>query len=302
MGALMWWIEIEKLYSDVDDFNKETIFNPTQKLLPPSKYSRFDKFTMSVSEVMTIVILFHMSGYRNFKTFYTEHVCKYMKSEFPKLVSYNRFVELQASLVIPLIGFLHSQLGECTGVSFVDSTKIIVCHQKRAHSHKVFEEYAKWGKTSTGWFYGFKLHLVTNEYGELLAVKLTFANTDDRKPVPKLTEGLIGKLFGDKGYISQKLFEELFERGLQLITRIKKNMKSKLMPVLDKILLRKRAVIESVIDFLKNMCQIEHTRHRSTQGFLVSLLAGLIAYSYIPKKPSLNIRLNEYNLPELTAF
>lgn len=298
----MWWIEIEKLYSDVDDFNKETILNPTQKLLPPSNYSRFDKFTMSVSEVMTIVILFHMSGYRNFKTFYTEHVCKHMKSEFPRLVSYNRFIELQASLVIPLVGFLHSQLGECTGVSFVDSTKIIVCHQKRAHSHKVFDEYAKWGKTSTGWFYGFKLHLVTNEYGELLAVKLTFANTDDRKPVPELTEGLIGKLFGDKGYISQKLFEALFERGLQLITRIKKNMKNKLMPVLDKILLRKRAVIESVIDFLKNMCQIEHTRHRSTQGFLVSLLAGLIAYSYIPKKPSLNIRPKEHNLPELAAF
>jgi len=149
------------------------------------------------------------------------------------------------------------------------------------------------GKTTVGWFYGFKLHLVINDEGELLAFKLTAGNVDDRAPVPALTRGLFGKLFGDKGYISQQLFDELYERGVQLITRLRKNMKNKLMPLVDKLLLRKRALIESVNDQLKNVSQIEHTRHRSPANFLVNLVAGLIAYTYLPKKPSLNLRPEE---------
>ena len=140
-----------------------------------------------------------------------------------------------------------------------------------------------------GWFYGFKLHLIVNECGELLAVKVTPANVDDREPVPDMTAGIFGKLFGDKGYISQQLFDLLFERGLQLITKLKKNMKNKLMPLMDKILLRKRAIIETINDQLKNISQIEHTRHRSIAGFMVNLLGGLIAYTYHDKKPSLSI-------------
>ena len=112
---------------------------------------------------------------------------------------------------------------------------------------------------------------------------------DDRKPVPDMTKGLYGKLFGDKGYISQKLFDLLYERGLQLITKIKKNMKNRLMPVLDKILIRKRAIIETVNDQLKNISQIEHTRHRSVTNAMVNVIAGVIAYTYQEKLPSLNI-------------
>jgi transposase len=185
-----------------------------------------------------------------------------------------------------------------TGISFIDSTRIIVCHNKRIHSHKVFNKLAKRGKTSVGWFYGFKLHLIVNDRGELLAVKLTAGNVDDREPVPEMTREIFGKLFGDKGYISQKLFDLLFEQGVQLITRIKKNMKNKLMPLMDKILLRKRSIIETINDQLKNMSQIEHTRHRSIAGFMLNLLGGLIAYTYHEKKPSLNINLtNVDNLP-----
>ena len=140
-----------------------------------------------------------------------------------------------------------------------------------------------------GWHYGFKLHLIINDRGELLAFKLTPGNTDDRKPVPDLTKDLVGKLFGDRGYISQKLFEELYERGLQLITRYKKKMKQKLVKLIDKILLRKRSLIETVNDQLKNISQIEHSRHRSVWNFLVNLFAGLIAYTYLPKKPCLDL-------------
>jgi hypothetical protein len=188
----------------------------------------------------------------------------------------------------------HNQL---TGLSFVDSTPIGVCHPCRAHSHRVFEGYVEWGKNSVGWYYGFKLHLIINERGELLAFKLTAANVDDRAPVPDLTQGIIGKLFADRGYISQKLFEQLYERGLQLVTKIKKNMKNRLVPLLDKILLRKRAIIESVNDQLKNISQIEHSRHRSILNFMVNLLAGLIAYTYQESKPSLD--LCPKGLPEL---
>ncbi len=135
-----------------------------------------------------------------------------------------------------------------------------------------------------GWHYGFKLHLIINDKGELLAFKLTPGNVDDRKPVPEMTEGIFGKLFGDRGYISQKLFEELYAQQLQLITRYKKNMKQKLVRLIDKILLRKRALIETVNDQLKNIFQIEHSRHRSIWNFLVNLISELIAYSYLPEK------------------
>ncbi|WP_293113841.1 IS982 family transposase [Moorena sp. SIO4G3] len=193
--------------------------------------------------------------------------------------------------------FLKTRMGENTRIAFVYSTPIEVCHPCRARSHKVFGDLPQWGKNSIGWYYGFKLHLIINDRGELLAFKLTAANTDDRKHLPDLTQGLIGKLFGDKGYVSQSLFEELYQRGLQLIDRCRKNLKNRLMPLIDRIMLRKRAIIESVNHQLKNICQIQHTRHRSVWNFLVNLLGGLIAYTYHPVKPSLDLEVK--GLPAL---
>jgi hypothetical protein len=154
----------------------------------------------------------------------------------------------------------------------------------------VFEGIAQRGKGSMGWFYGLKVHLVINDRGEILACQITPGNVDDRKPVPTLCKRLFGKLIADRGYISQPLFEQLLETfNVQLITRIKKNMKNRLMPMIDKILLRKRAIIESVMDQLKNISQIEHTRHRSSTNAFINIVAGLIAYCHQPKKPSLGI-------------
>jgi len=178
-----------------------------------------------------------------------------------------------------------------TGVSFIDSTSIAVCHFKRSNRNKVFKGFAKKGKTSTGWFFGFKLHLIVNDKGEILSFMLTPGNTDDRAPVEKLVEQakFVGKLIGDRGYISSELFERLFSKGIQLITKIRKNMKNKLMGFYDKLLLRKRGIIETIIDQLKNISQIEHSRHRSPVNFLVNLIGGLVAYAHQPRKPSLNI-------------
>lgn len=248
------------------------------------------------SEIMTILIHFHQSHYRNFKAYYTEQVMAHLRDEFPKLVSYSRFVELIPRVLIPLAAYLQQCLGKCTGISFIDATSLAVCDNHRISRHRVFESWAARGRTSMGWFYGFKLHVVANDRGELLAVYLTPGNVDDRQPVPHLTHHLFGKLFGDKGYLSQPLFNLLFEHGLQLITALRKNMKSRLILLQDKLWLRKRALIETIHDQLKNISQIEHSRHRSVFNFLVNLLAGLIAYCRQPKKPSLKFAAQDMAL------
>jgi len=286
-------VDILRLFFDCDEFCR-VYESPRGALrLRDGKRHRHRKSTLSESEVMTIVILFQLSGFRNLKTYYTQYVCQHLRREFPNLVSYGRFVELQSEIVLPLAAFLRTRFGPCTGVSFIDSTPIRVCHNLRIKSNKVFRELARRGKTSTGWFYGFKVHLVISDCGDLLAVMITPGNVDDRKPVPRLSQRLFGKLFGDRGYISKELFALLWEQSVQLITKIKKNMKNKLMPMLDKLLLRKRALSETVNDQLKNICQIEHTRHRSVTNFVVNLLAALIAYTYQEKKPTLNLHPND---------
>lgn len=275
------------LFCSVDDFCQEYLPKWHQTLIASGEKRRVRASRLSVSEVMTIVIWFHQSGFKTFKAFYL-HVQKFHRSDFPGLVSYNRFIELKKSCLVPLSDYLRSRFDQATGIAFIDSTKLAVCHSKRVNRNKVFKDVAKLGKSSMGWFYGFKLHVIINERGGLLAVKLTTGNTDDRQPVPEMVKGLFGKLFGDKGYLSAELTKALQAQGIQLITSIRKNMKPKMMTLFDKLMLRKRSVIETVNDQLKNQSQIEHSRHRSVENFAVNLLAGLIAYTHQEKKPSIN--------------
>ncbi len=277
-----------ELFCAVDDFvvNFEPQWKAAQ-LQGGKQRERAGQFCPS--EVMTILIHFPQSHYRTFKAYYTEHVQVYLTSEFPHLVSYTRFVALIPRMMLPFLAYLQSRYGACTGISFIDSTSLEVGDPKRISQHRVFAADARRGKTSMGWFFGFKLHLAVNDRGELLACCLTPGNVDDRKPVPQLVKRLLGKLFGDRGYIDASLTTMLFEQGLHLITRLRKNMKNRLMHLSDKLLLRKRAIIESIIDQLKNISQIEHARHRSPINFVVHLIAGLIAYSHQDKKPSLHL-------------
>jgi hypothetical protein len=255
------------------------------------KPSRGPQAALSKSEMIVILLSYHQSSYRNFKSFYEKHVCVHMRQEFPRLISYTRFISVEPTLVYHLWWVLKSLMGKPTGVAFIDSTKLEVCHIRRASGHKVFDGVAQKGKTSVGWFFGFKLHLCINECGELLSFWMTAGNEHDLSAVTKLTPGLVGKLFGDKGYISQKLTEELMEQGLQLVTRLRKNMKPKVMQACDAVMLRKRALIETVIDQLKNVSQVEHSRHRSHANFFINVLAALTAYCLQPKKPSLKVDL-----------
>ena len=231
------------------------------------------------------------------------YVQRHMQAEFPNTVSYNRFVELSSSVLMPMAMFLKTCcLGTCTGISFVDSTPIRVCNNKRIKRNKVFKDIAQVGKSTMGWFYGFKLHIVINDRGEILNFAITQANVDDREPLKNesFLRAVFGKLFADKGYISEKLTQILFVNDIHLITNIRNNMKNCLMTMNDKITLRKRSVIETVNDELKNICQLEHSRHRSFNNFIVNIVAGLIAYDFLPKKPSINY--NTISSIQLAAF
>ena len=284
-------MSILELFCSADDFWMQFAPKWQSELLSAGKCQRVRASQMHASEMMTILILFQQSHYRTFKAYYTEYVQRHLRSEFPKQVSYQRFVEVMPTLLVPLVAYLHTQLGRCTGISFIDSTRLCVCHNARIQQHRVFAGRAARGKTSVGWFYGFKLHLVVNDEGDLLAFCLTPGNVDDRRPVPKLAHRLFGSLYGDKGYLSQPLAEQLLvTQGLRLITKLRKKMHNRLLLLSDKLLLRKRAIIETINDQLKNVCQIEHSRHRSPINFLIHLIAGLIAYCQQPKKPSLRLQ------------
>lgn len=262
------------------------------------------KASLSDSEIIAILIFFHYGSFTNFKHYYNHYVREHLSDCFPALVSYNRFIELQQRVAVPMMLFLKMKcMGKSTGISFIDSTHISVCHNRRIHQHRVLKEVAERGYCSLGWFYGFKLHLIINDKGELLSFYLTKANVDDRniKVIQSLTEDIFGKLFGDKGYISKALSDLLFADGIQLITKVKKNMKQQSLSATDKILLRKRAIIESVNDELKNICQLQHTRHRSVNGFLFNVMSTLAAYSFFPKKPSLNIQMEQSNQLSIAA-
>lgn len=287
-------MKIDKLieiFIAVDDFFKEfeTEINKT-RLLDPNKSVRNRKSMLCESEMMTILIAFHHSHYTNFKAFYKEYVCQFWTDLFPGLISYERFNQTQHRVMIPMMAFLSIKaLSFSRGVNFIDSTPLRVCHIKREKQHKVFKNLAAKSRGTMGWYYGFKLHLVINDKGELLSFYLSKANVDDRniKVLQTLTKNIFGKLYGDRGYISKTLTDFLWNDGISLVYKRKRNMKKQNLSDEDKLFLRKRSLIESVNDELKNICSIEHTRHRSLRGFLNNLVAALCAYHFFDKKPSL---------------
>lgn len=293
--------KITRIFVDVDDFVKDLdLFSMKKQLLGDGVARRDRKTILTLSEMMTIYIGFHVSNHTNFKSYYKDFLSVHYKHLFPNLISYERFNQSQNRLFMPLMLYINNRcLGQCTGISYVDSTTLPVCHIKREKQHKVFKGIAQKSKSTMGWFFGFKIHLIINDKGEILSFCFSRANVDDRdtKIMAIMTKEVFGKLFGDRGYIDQKLAEYLWNDGVELIYKRRKNMKSMNMSDTDKILLRKRAIIETVNDELKNICSIQHTRHRSLQGFLNNAISALIAYQSFDKKPSIKIshELNDRN-------
>ena len=293
--------KITRIFVDVDDFVKDLdLFSMKKQLLGDGVARRDRKTILTLSEMMTIYIGFHVSNHTNFKSYYKDFLSVHYKHLFPNLISYERFNQSQNRLFMPLMLYINNRcLGQCTGISYVDSTTLPVCHIKREKQHKVFKGIAQKSKSTMGWFFGFKIHLIINDKGEILSFYFSRANVDDRdtKIMAIMTKEVFGKLFGDRGYIDQKLAEYLWNDGVELIYKRRKNMKSMNLSDTDKILLRKRALIETVNDELKNICSIQHTRHRSLQGFLNNAISALIAYQSFDKKPSIKIshELNDRN-------
>ena len=295
--------KVTGIFCSIDDFC--LVFEPAlqKRQLSTGKKARKRKFTMSASEIVTITVLFHLSGARTFKHFYIGYVQKHLGQEFPNTVSYNRFVELMHSNILPLTLYMKTCcLGECTGISFIDTTPIRACKNKRTAQNKVFKDIATVGKSTMGWFYGFKLHIIVNDKGELLDFIITQANVDDRTPLKEdnFLKKIFGGLYADKGYISKELSSLLFDQGLHLVTGIRNNMKNVMMTMRDKILPRKRSVIETINDQLKNISQAEHSRHRGFGNFITNLVASLIAYSFQERKPS--IKFETENTAQLALF
>jgi Transposase DDE domain len=291
-------MELVALFYLIDEFCKE--FEPKwrEQRVASGLAQRNKPCRMSLSEILTIIVHFHQSNHKTFKHYYLGYVCAQLAGDFPSPVSYGRFVELMGEVTTPMVTLLVSLLAPPSTANYIDSTKLVVCHNRRIRRNKVFKGLAKRGKSSMGWFYGFKLHLIVNEHGEVVSFFVTPGNVPDNniEAVTRLAKRMQGKLFGDRGYISKDLFAALWSQGTQLVTGIRRNMKNRLLPLMDKLMLRGRSIIETINDQLKNQEQIEHTRHRSPVNFGVNLFSGLIAYQLQPKKPSLDFTNTEHRL------
>lgn len=294
-----------EIYFEVDEFVKRNQDFLYRILQEQGLCKRSYPCSLSLSEIMTILIYYHYSHYNCFKHYYKEHVQKQLKRDFPDLVSYNRFVELLPKALYPMCLFLshRTALAQRTGLYFIDSAPLEVCNPKRAHQHKVFKGWARWGKTSKGWFYGLKYHLVVNQVGELVSFYISSGNLPDTHPRALfwLTNLLEGYLFGDKGYLmkeEKKAFTE-HEGRICCITKNKKNSKKPVQLTNEqKNWLRKRAVIESVIDLHKKHLNIEHSRHRAPLNGFTHIFAALAAYTFYPDKPSAYVEEQTNLLPE----
>ncbi|NRB48868.1 MAG: IS982 family transposase [Saprospiraceae bacterium] len=289
-----------EMYIEIDDFCKSdpVIFQmwSTNRRGPSPK--------LSLGEVMTILVYYHHQSYKNFKSYYTEYVSKQLRSDFPDLVSYNRFVELIPRSFLPLCLYLNHRCSRSkhTGIYYIDSAPWPVCHPKRAHQHKVMRGFAQWGKTSVGWFFGLKYHLVTNQLGELMNFYISAGNVSDAniKVLFLLTKDLKGWLFGDKGYLLKDYKRDFLQKEglLQIFSKCRKNMAKRSVPLEPSLWIGKRGIIESVIDITKNQCDSAHSRHRSPFNAFANLLAGLAAYTFRPKKPTTKIKLEARLLPQ----
>lgn len=281
--------QLTRIFCQIDDFCKEFDTLISHYLLADAKQqhrARGPACCLSHSEIMTILVFFQSSGWRHFKGFYNNFLCIYYKEAFPTLPSYHRFIEIMKKVTLHLMLFSQINSGKRTGIYYIDSTCLPTCHIKRSRRHKTFDQVAQYGKTSVGWFFGLKLHLVINNQGELIAFKITRGNESDVSASESLLTTLHGMAFGDKGYISKKLFDKLFEKGLKLVTRARKNMKKKVFTPIEKQLLNKRGIIETVINHFKHHFHIWHTRHRSMVNAMLHLLAGIVAYTIDPLKIS----------------
>lgn len=286
-------IDLTELYVEIDDFCRKICDNLNQHLLGVGKLTIIDTPGLNLSEVLTILVYYHFSRFDCLKHYYLIKMRTGHKKEFPNLPSYNRFIERIPEVALLAVLYLQYRQVAFNGGGYIDSTPLRVCNNKRTSSHRVFKFVANLGRSSMGWFYGFKLHIICDFMGNIIKCKITRASTNDLKAGKEMMSGLSGKIFADKGYIGKKEFTELFNQGLILVTGIRKGMKNRLLSIWDKILLKKRSLIESVYHIMKDSLHLEHSRHRSVTNAGIYYITTVIAYCWKPNKPKIKFNKEE---------
>ena len=280
---------LTEVFCEVDDFCQAFETQWQSYLLGSGAPPRGPQPGLSVSEIITLLLVLHSSGFKYLKHFYQGFALPVLRQWFPGMPCYEQFVTLQQRAFVPLMFFLLSRMGKKTGIYYIDSTALPVCDNHRIHRHKTFAGLAERGKTSMGWFFGFKLHLVFNHLNQIVACKLTPGQVHDTQPVPQLTKNLLGKLFGDKGYIGKPLAQELLRRGLTFFTRVRKNMKALPLAMADKLLLNARNMAETIIGRIKQFSSLNLPKHRLPLNAFLHLLAAITAYQINPIMPKLRL-------------
>jgi hypothetical protein len=291
MATIVDSSKLVEIYVHCDDFIKDFMNHYKRTTVgPKTRRKPTREPALSASEIICICIYYHLSGFKCFQYYYYKVVQKQLLHDFPNLVSYERFIALCPRVMPLLFAYLNfGRIGKPTGIYYSDSKKLPVCDNRRIHQNRVFRDMADRGKSSTGWFFGFKVFIVVNQFGQLMKCGINKASKADNNFdwMMQLFEGFKGLMFTDKGFISSAAFEKLYQKGLKLITGIRSNMKNKLMNWNEKLLHKKRGMIEAVNDILMTVCDIDHTRHRSPFNFFVNLFSGLIAYTFFDKVPSI---------------
>jgi len=281
-----------QIFVEIDDFcqmiNRHLLKETVKKNLSGS--------IMTISEIATILTFYHLSEYKNFQYYYTSMVELELREDFPNLVSYKRFLSLIEVAFPYLFSFRQWQCSqnEYTRRYFIDSKRLPICHNRRIKSNRVFKGLARRGKSSTGWFYGFKAHLIVNNLGQIMQFAFTPANIADNNHdiLRQISSGVVGRCYGDKGYVTT-ILDELWAKGFKLIARLRDNMKNKLCEMQDRYGMAKRGLIESVNDLLMTMCDLEHSRHRKPINAFTHMTSALVAYAYLDHKPTVKFHVND---------
>ncbi|MDQ5921758.1 MAG: hypothetical protein QG673_1817 [Pseudomonadota bacterium] len=288
--------DLTELYVEIDDFCRKIVASLNMHLIGTGKTIQIDTVGLNLSEILTILVYYHFSRFDCLKHYYLIKMCCNYKKDFPGLPSYNRFVERIKDVAWLAALYLQYRQVKFNGAGYIDSTPLRVCNNKRTNSHKVFKFVATLGKSSMGWFYGFKLHIICDFMGNIIKCRITHGAENDLKAGKIMMKDLVGKIFADKGYIGKKEFFQLLNKGLILVTGIRKNMKNRLLEIWDKILLKKRSLIESVYNIMKNILHLEHSRHRSVINAGVYYITTIIAYTWKPNKPQIKFNNQETQL------
>lgn len=242
---------------------------------------------LELSEIIYLATWFHLSNYRTFKHFIA-FVGFYHRKDFKTLPCYQRINALVAQHAYAIIAFFEALLvkPKLDHIHLVDSTPLAVCKNTRINRHRTFRATAGRGKSSTGWFYGFKLHLIVNRACEIVSALVTPGNVADVTALFPLFQRhpVQGKLFGDRGYISEAYKQLLGSRQCEMITRARANMTQPVFSPEDEHYMCQRNLIETVNSQLKDDLGIEHSRHRSWRGYIAHVYASLIAYQCVTTK------------------